>query len=374
MTSSKLPAAFTSPGFRGEMVEVSSSSRSRMVATMLTGSWRGSPPAFGRSATELEEIAPLLLNSGAAALLWWRVRRCELRAIPAAKELQQAYRLNTLRAAIQQQAIERVITLLRSNGIEPILVKGRAVARLYPEQGLRPCGDIDLCVRPEQFETARIALDEIPEGRYGDVDLHSGFKKFGGDNADEIYARSRLLSVGETQVRVLCEEDNLRFLSIHMLREGAWRPVWLCDIAVAVESRSAEFDWTACLTKNRRLADWVTCAIRLAEQLLGADISNTPAAERRKALPRWLTYTILREWGAQLPSMPQRHRAPMASFLRSPAGVLKGLKNRWPNPIEATISMGGLFRDSPRIPFQLGNCLARTAKFTAQLPKSLRRK
>jgi putative nucleotidyltransferase-like protein len=373
MTSSKLPTDFASKGFRGEMVELFSNSRGRMVATMLTGSWRYSPPAFGHSAAEVEEIAPLLLNSGAAALCWWRVRHCELRAIPAATQLQDIYRLNILRAAIQQQAIQKVFTRLRSNGIEPILVKGWAIARLYPEQGLRPCGDIDLCVRPEQFAEAERALSEIPEGQY-DVDLHCGFAKFGDCDADEIYARSRLVKLGETDVRVLCPEDQLRVIAIHMLREGAWRPLWLCDIAVAVESRSAEFDWTVCLTENRRQADWVTCAIRLAGQLLGADISCTPAAESTKALPRWLTSTILKEWGAQPPSMTQRHRAPMASFLRSPAGVLKGLRHRWPNPIEATISMGGLFRDSPRIPFQLGNCLARTAKFTTQLPKSLRRK
>jgi hypothetical protein len=373
MTSSKLPTDFASYGFRGEMVEAFSSSRGSMVATMLTGSWRYSPPAFGRSAAELEELAPLLLNSGAAALCWWRVRHCDLRTIPAATELQQAYRLNTLRAAIQRQAIERVITRLRSNGIEPILVKGWAVARLYPEQGLRPCGDIDLCVRPEQFAAAERALSEIPEGQY-DVDLHCGFTKFGDDSVDEIYARSQLLRLEETDVRVLCPEDQLRVIAIHMLREGAWRPLWLCDIAVAVESRSAEFDWTTCLTKNRRRADWAICAIRLAEQLLGADISNTPAAERTNPLPRWLISTILKEWGAQFPSMTQRHRAPMKSFLRSPAGVIKGLRHRWPNPIEATISMGGLFRDSPRIPFQLGNCLARATKFTARLPKSLRRK
>jgi hypothetical protein len=355
------------------MTETAVKSPARLVADLLAGSWRCHPTAAVCSAAELKEIAPLLRASGAAALLWRRIRQSDLRKNSAARELQQAYRLNTLRAAIQQQTIERVLTRLRANEVEPVLVKGWAVARLYPEQGLRPCGDIDLCVRPEQFAVAERALKDFPGGQY-EIDLHRGFTKFGDDDVDEIYARSQLLKVGETWVRVLCEEDHLRFLAIHMLREGAWRPLWLCDIAVAIEARSAEFDWERCLTQDRRRADWVTSAIKLAQQLLGADISGTPAAEKTKPLPRWLTSTILKEWGFPLPSMTQRHRAPMASVLRSPVGVLRGLRHRWPNPIEATISMGGLFRDSPRIPFQLGNCLARTAKFTARLPQLLRRK
>lgn len=353
------------------MAEVFSNSRGHMLATMLQGSWRSSPPAFEHSAAELAEMSPLLLNSGAAALCWWRLRQNELRTTPAAAELQQAYRLNTLRAAIQQQNIEQVFTALRSKGIEPILAKGWAVARLYPERGLRLCGDIDLCVRPAQFIAAKVALRELPDWRYN-VDLHCGFLKFGDRNVDELYAHSQLVRLGETNVRVLCAEDHLRFLSIHMLREGAWRPLWLCDVAAALESRSADFDWAICLTENRRHADWVICAIGLAQELLGANVDNTPAAGRSNQLPRWLVPAILKEWESKLPSMSERHRAPIASYLRRPDGILKGLRHRWPNPIEATVSMRGSFNELPRLPLQFGNCVARAAKFAARLPKLLR--
>ena len=343
----------------------------RLVAVALAGSWRHSPPVLECSATELEEIAPLLLSSGAGALAWWRIRHSALRDVPAAQGLHQAYRLNTLQAALQQRTIAQVITRLRAVEIEPILVKGWAVARLYPELGLRPRGDIDLCVRPEQFAAAEAALRGLPAQRYG-VDLHRGFEKFGGGSVEGCYARSRLIKLGETEVRVLSAEDHLRVLSTHMLREGAWRPVWLCDVAAAVESRPANFAWASCLTEERRLADWVSCALRLAHQLLGADIRNTPAAQRSEALPGWILPTILHEWAAALPSMSQRHRAPMASYLRHPAGVWQGLRHRWPNPIEATVSLHGRFNALPRFPFQIGTCLARAAKFVARLPKSLR--
>jgi hypothetical protein len=350
------------------MPKVLAESSGCLVAVSLAGAWRDVPSALELEIEELDRITPLLLKSGAAALCWRRIRESELRDVPAAKELRQAYRRYAIQNALQQQTIERAFALLRSRGVEPMLVKGWAASRLYPEPGLRPYGDIDLCVRPEQFSMAETELKKLPSVQC-EVDLHSGFAKFGGGSIDEIYARSLPLRLGETEVRVLSAEDHLRILSIHMLREGAWRPLWMCDIAVAIESRSADFDWEICLTKKRRRADWVICALRLAEQLLGARLDGTPAALIKSPLPRWLIPTILKEWEAEVPSMSQRHNAPMKSFLRYPAGVLKGLRHRWPNPIEATVSMNGSFNKLPRLPFQFGNCLARSVKFAAQLPK-----
>jgi len=341
-----------------------------LVAAMLAGSWRHAPTAFEHSAVELEEITPLLLGTGAAALGWQRVRHSNLRSTSAAKELHHSYRLNTLRAALRQRAIEDVFTKLRAVGIEPILVKGWAVARLYTEEGLRPFVDIDLCVRPEQFAMTEAALKELPN-QY-EIDLHCGFEKFGGGGVDEIYERSVLIRLGETDVRVPCAEDHLRVLCIHLLREGAWRPLWLCDVAVVVEARPSGFDWDCCLGKKERWSNWIISALRLAGELLGANLSETPAAHNQKPLPRWLVRAILREWETLQPSMVQRHHAPMASYKHIPRAFFKGLRHRWPNPIEATVSVGGRFNRLPRLPFQLGSYLARGAKFAIRLPKTIR--
>ncbi len=354
------------------MPQAVNQSLGRLIASVLAGSWRRSRTAFEHSPEELERVTPALLRSGTAALGWWRVCHSELKTTPAANELHQAYRLYTLRAIINQQAIERAVALLRSEGIEPILVKGWAAAHLYPEHGLRPYGDIDLCVRPAQHDAAATVLRRLGQEQHK-VDLHRGFEKFGGGSAEAIYARSRLIKLGETDVRVPCPEDHLRVLSIHLLREGAWRPLWLCDVAAAVESAGSGFDWDCCLTEVRRQADWVNCAIRVAQDLLGADIGDdTPATRRTNPLPRWLIPTVLKEWASRLPSMQERHRAPMASYLSRPAGILKGLRHRWPNTIEATVVVRGPFNDWPRLPFQLGSYVARTVKFAARLPKSRR--
>jgi hypothetical protein len=354
------------------MFEPSDKSHGRLLTALLAGSWRPAAPPFDCSAAELEEIAPLLLKSGAAALVWRRIRHSPLRDLPAAQEFHQAYRLYALQAALHQRTIEQVLQLLRSIGIEPVLIKGWAAARLYPEQGLRPYGDIDLCVRPEQLEQARAALKTLPEERLK-VDLHRGLEKFGDRDFDAIHARSQVVMMGETKVRVLSAEDHLRVLCLHLLREGAWRPLWLCDIAAAVESRPIGFDWNRCLGGKGRQADWIICSIALAEQLLCADVSDAlAAAGGTREPPRWLTTTILKEWQALTPQMPQRHLSPMGNYLRRPAGIFKGLRHHWPNPIEATINMRGPLNNLPRLPFQLGNCLARTARFAARLPKLIR--
>ena len=111
----------------------------RLVASALAGAWRASPepPPPSLSPAALTEITPLLLRTGAASLGWWRVRSSELHTSAAAHELRQAYRMYTLQAGRKEDQIVQAITLLRSAGVEPLLVKGLAVARLYPERGLQ---------------------------------------------------------------------------------------------------------------------------------------------------------------------------------------------------------------------------------------------
>jgi hypothetical protein len=340
-------------------------STGELIAEILSGAWRSDPPPLNISAENLERIGPLLLKSGAAALCWRRLRHPYLQLSPTAVELQNVYRLQTLNAGLQQRKIEQVFNLLRDARIEPILVKGWAIARLYPEKGLRPYGDIDICVREEEFAAAQATLNS-PTGRQFFVDLHKGLAKLGGGSMDKLYARSQVVKLGETDVRVPAEEDHLRVLCFHMLREGAWRPLWLCDIALALESRSAGFDWEHCLAATRRSRKLILCALGLAHRLLGAQLDSIPLNASLEQLPSWAVPTVLKEWASPKPSMTERHRAPMATYWRHPSGVLEGLRNRWPNPVEATIALGGPLNNLPRLPFQIGTQFARATSFVAR--------
>jgi hypothetical protein len=339
-----------------------------LVAAFLAGAWRLNPPALHLSSRDLEKIAPILLRSGAAGLGWRRLCGGELQDSAAAKELRQAHRLYTLQSRINKTKIEKVFTALRTADVEPILIKGWAAARHYPEQGLRPYGDIDVCVRKEDYRRAEQTLTSLDPAKFR-VDLHAGFVRFGIKEEKELFVRSELANFDGVEIRILGAEDHLRVICFHLMREGAWRPLWLVDVAAALESRKQNFDWDYCFGEKLQ-ARPVISAIALAHLLLDAKIDDIPEAQRFDQNPRWLVSTVLNEWGSPKPSMTRRHERPMLSHLRVHGELLSGLRHRWPNAIEATTNMHGPFNELPRLPFQIGNSLFRIGAFLAHLPKT----
>ena len=255
---------------------------------------------------------------------------------------------------------------LRSAGVEPLLVKGWAIARHYPEAGLRPYSDIDLIVRPDEYDRARSALAGIPDGL--PIDLHAGIERFDGHSLqpdgrsfDDLAARASEVPLGETTVRVLGSEDHLRLLSLHALRHGVCRPIWLCDLAVALDVRSAAFDWARCLGEDRRIADWVTAALGLAHQLIDAAVDDTPAAGRAADLPGWLAPWVLRRWSRS--PFPKFDRVQLAQallwFARDPARLWERLVTRWDRPIEYALELRCPLTARLRWPIQLAGVARR---------------
>src|SRR5439155_4131826 len=217
----------------------------------------------------------VVLATQTAGLAWWKLRSSDLCAWKVAVQFRDAYRFQTLQAAVQEREIVRVFERLRAAGVEPLLVKGWAAARLYPERGLRPYGDIDLAVAPRQLHTAEAALREpgIPQAS---VELHAGYAKLPGRTFEELIDGSQRVCLNGVLVRIPGPEDHLRLLCLHMLAHGAWRPLWLCDIAAGVEARPAGFDWERCLGGRRPYSGWVACALGLASELVGASLEGAP--------------------------------------------------------------------------------------------------
>ena len=156
-------------------------------------------------------MTQLLLKAGAGGLAWSAIRNSPLRDSVVADLFQAAYRMQSLQSKLHERSLKKVIPALRAAGVEPLLVKGWAIARLYPEPGLRPYFDLDLCVRPGDY----VRADEVlRSGECDDcvVDLHSGFGKFYDRRTEGIFARSKLVDLEGLGVRVLSPEDDLRFL------------------------------------------------------------------------------------------------------------------------------------------------------------------
>lgn len=339
----------------------------RLIAKTLAGAWRRYPPPLEITARELADVTPLLLQTGAGALGWRQVQHSGLRISTAALQLQQAYYLHAVQAELHERRVREAIELFRSNGIEAVLVKGWAIARLYVDPGLRPCGDIDLCVDPDQYPAAKAVLDEVVSLKYR-IDLHKGFEKFGFGRQiwRELHTRCSFLAMGDLPVRTLSSEDHLRLLCFHFLREGAWRPLWLCDVALSLEERPPDFDWELCLGTTARSKDSVIYTIALAQYLLQANLEGVPPIARAKRMPSWLLPSVLKEWDMR--SMYERHRSPFALVHHRPIHTLRRIGCHWPSPVEATINLNAPFNEAPRLPIQIGDSFMRAMSFVLRFP------
>ncbi|MBA2704383.1 MAG: nucleotidyltransferase family protein [Blastocatellia bacterium] len=336
-----------------------------LLARALRGAWRANDlPPFDLSEKELDQVAPLLMGSGAAALGWRVVDHSPLRESSSGELLHQAYRLQSLQAEIQEEKIEKVFRLLREAALDAILAKGWAAAELYPNRTLRPYGDIDICVRSRDYRSVS-ELFSSPAGSDCWIDLHRQFSEIGNRSVEELFSRSKVQRVRQEEVRVLGDEDHFALLCIHLLKHGAWRPLWLCDVAAAMESRPPTFDWELCLGKDPIRASWIQSACGLAQRLLGARTEKLPQNMRTLAVPEWLVDTVLQQWCNPFAMFqaPMNHPVAMSDVWRRPSGLIDGLRQRWPNPIIATISVHGRLNDLPRLPYQLANCIARAVRF-----------
>jgi hypothetical protein len=323
-----------------------------VVARILAGAWRASPPPVDFSEEELVRVLPLLLRSGAGPLAWWKIRHSPLAETEAGSELRQAFRHHTLRAATREPAIATALEALRGHGVRPLLMKGWAAARLYPSRGLRPYGDIDLYVSPAVLPAALDALAQRPEP-YCAVEVHAWPEEWLGSRL-AAEARAEQAEVAGAEVLIPCREDHLRLLALHLVKHGAWRPLWLCDLAAALEGDGESLDWSRVLGSAHPEADWIAATLQLAHVLLGARLPGALPAAARKHLPRWLARAVLRHWSTG--SGPSR-RATASSTLAergASAGAWAGMmRSHWRDPVRASYELGVPFNKVPRAPLQL---------------------
>ena len=187
--------------------------------------------------------------------------------------------------ARQARDLPHLLAHFNAEGIEPILFKGWTLARLYPHRALRPFGDFDLLVREEEGERARVVLRSLGPDLQSraDVDTASTLARYLPDRTEaELFGRARSETVDGARFRTLAPEDHLRLVALHQLHHGAWRPLWLCDVAVLVESLPTDFSWSLCLTGDPHLSEGVLVSVALAAELLGARVpTGTPRSRCR---------------------------------------------------------------------------------------------
>jgi hypothetical protein len=182
-----------------------------------------------------------------------------------------------------------VAHMLAAAGIQTVLLKGAAVAQtVYQHHVLRPIGDVDVMVRPDDATAARTLLASegwSPLRRFRDGDLawrHALDLTKPPDGALDlhwyllpenawpaadrgVWSRVRRLAAQDGTF-VLAPEDQLLHACAHGLR---WSPVhsahWIADAVQIVRHAESSIDWDALVREavDRRLTLQIAAALRL---------------------------------------------------------------------------------------------------------------
>jgi hypothetical protein len=340
--------------------------RGQTIATLLAGSWRSTVAPAGLNDGELAEITSFLLRSGAGPLAWRRIASTPLAETVAAHELRHASLLHLMQAEVHRTNLLQLLEFLAERGLDLLLIKGWSVSRLYPNPKLRPYGDFDLVFPPGQLAEVLPEFSALGNA-CGEIDLHDGLPDLADHPWSEVWARSQLVEFGERTIRVPGPEDQLRQQCLHLLRHGAWRPLWLCDIGAILESAGPDFDVDYFLSGRQTASAWVRAAIALASLLLDVRASRFGG----EPPPAWLTEAVLEQWGRGIcGDSHNRDGTPLLEQLLRPRSWRRALRSRWPNAIEASLQM----RQSPhsRVPrlFVQGAVVAcRAGSLIQRLPR-----
>ena len=264
------------------------------------------------------------------------------------------YRWYLLRLKQHENMICQAFNRFRDRGIEPILIKGWATAKLYPRGVPRFFGDTDLAVAGSDFANAS-RLCENADIKALNIDLHNEFRHLDSESWDEVFGRSKLVDLYGTNIRILCPEDHLRIICIHWLNDGGEHQDRLWDVYYAVQNRHPEFDWDLCLsTVSEVRRRWIICAIGLAHRYLSLEIDDLPFADEAKDLPGWMERTVEKEWKSSV-----RLRT-IHLFWGNPKLLFEQIRKRVPpNPIQSTIEMEGSFDARSRSFYQIGAFIKR---------------
>ena len=229
--------------------------------------------------------------------------------------LQGVRRQATIQTMLLLDRLDRVLELFESVNIEPIVLKGGALAlNLYDNVGQRPAHDLDLAVGPDRFDEARAVLlaagwaqtAEDTLGRHAvsfgldgdEVDLHRQVnrelvipgKPLAALQRFDVVRAERPLRSGR-RVRVLNHTDALVHTIVHGLdRTGATNLRWVVDATRLIGTGAIDWSRFVELTKLFGLAplmhSGLTFVVSVAGVELPADLLSELSAIRLSPFER----------------------------------------------------------------------------------------
>lgn len=261
-----------------------------------------------------ERVVGVSASLGLAPLLFRNLSRSELRgSVPAAAlaALGRSAHAAACRVAIQLEALDGILSALRSRGLDPVLLKGAALAlTLYEQPALRPMQDIDLLVEEEQVPAALAILEELGfrgiANEFSDafydghhharpladaagrviVEIHKGLvPPEDGLRLDPrpFLERSVRVDVRGSRYKVLSREDQLVHAALHLSYADRFigRVRDLIDVHAQVEREERPLEWGIVVESARGavLSRSLYSTLDLARRLLGTPVPPAVLSE-----------------------------------------------------------------------------------------------
>jgi hypothetical protein len=193
-------------------------------------------------------------------------------------EMRQAFLVSVVRSVHMERQLQEIIGAFQQEGVRVLVLRGPALAfSLYPDPAMRPGGDLDLLVLPEQIVQARGILESLgykclakrfevardffreecfihqeDPGNKFPVDLHwvhwelHPFFK-GGEKVDiqDLFQRAWKVETPTLAFETLHPVDYLIHSAIHliMIHKNEMRLSWIYDTALLAHHLQVPDDW-----------------------------------------------------------------------------------------------------------------------------------
>jgi Uncharacterised nucleotidyltransferase len=214
--------------------------------------------------------------------------------------LEQRYRTNLHKALFITRGLVRILDHLEALSIEVIPYKGVALSEsIYGDIGLRQTGDIDLLIRPGDWERVKEAVGELgytphmplskaEERAYLISWYECAFDSSAGRNLVEVqwalqpryfavdfemaglFQRTSTVVIAGRRMKTLSAEDLLLVLSVHAAKHVWRRLLWLCDIAQILKQPGLNWNWIEEQAMALGIVRILKVTLHLANQLLGS--------------------------------------------------------------------------------------------------------
>jgi hypothetical protein len=291
------------------------SAESLFFALLRSGLW-GSSPALPEAEPSLEDwkkIYGLSMAQTVVGLVTDGAAACPAGFVPKAVSLKLMSSLVSTEKlnSVLNSNVSRFVSLLEEHGVQPVLVKGQAVAQCYIHPGGRMPGDIDLVISPSQYEAAKAVIAPIADevgiesafnlhfgAMFGELELelHGTVRTSLGRRINDVLdaAQAGLHKEGGcrfwdclgTQVRIPSIDFDALFIFTHLLQHfycGGLGLRQLCDWARVLHTHCGSIDLALLesrLAKMGLLDEWKAFVLFLV-RYLGLPQEEAPLYDER---------------------------------------------------------------------------------------------